>query len=251
LAAVALVGVVAVALWRGWRRERHAALRTPQGRAQAAAGLAGVAGLAWFVVIATMTQIGFSGNNRYLVLGSALVEICGATAWGWAALELGSLAARGLRRARHSTASALTQACSWSALVLVAAGFALLPSWVGSNLISIARTHRSLVYQAHLRQGVTRLVAQYGGAGKLLRCGQVMTEGFQVPLVAWTLDVHTRAVHAPPAVGASAGTAPNVILQTRDTRDAALLPIVHAWPTVQYTYFGSSGPFRLFTHCRG
>ena len=57
-------------------------------------------------------------------------------------------------------------------------------------------------------------------------------------------------VHSPPA-GQAPGAAPNVILQTRDTRSASLLPIVHAWPSVHYTYVGSQGPFNLFTHCRG
>src|ERR1019366_9043471 len=76
IVAAVLVGVVALLLLRGWRRERGDALRAPRARAQAAAAAAGVAGLAWFVVIAVMTQIGFSGNNRYLVIGSALVEIC-------------------------------------------------------------------------------------------------------------------------------------------------------------------------------
>jgi hypothetical protein len=249
LAAVALVGVVALVLWRGWRRDGRAALQTRQGRAQAAAALAGLAGLAWFVVIATMTQIGFSGNNRYLVLGSALVEICGATAWGWAALELGSIAARVLGRGRQAT-TGTRQASSWSALILAAAVFAILPSWVGYNLISIPRTHRSLVYQAHLREGAAQVVADYGGAAKLLRCGQVMTEGFQVPMVAWTLGVHTLDIEAPPASIDNPGPAPNVILQTRANRHATLLPIVHGWPTVHYTASGTSGPFRLFTHCR-
>ncbi len=261
LAAAALVGVVAFVLWRGRRREGRAVFSAPQTHAQAVAALAGLAGLAWFVVIATMTQIGFSGNNRYLVLGSALVEVCGAVAWGWAAQEIGNLAVGVLRRGRHASASASSQdgragagtlvRATWlGGLVVVTAAFALLPSWVGNNLISIPRTHRSLVYQAHLRQGVTKLVQEYGGAGKMLRCGTVMTEGFQVPMVAWTLGVHTIQVEAPPAAETPPGPAPNVILQTRDTRHATLLPIVHAWPTVQYTYFGSSGPFNLFTHCR-
>ena len=115
----------------------------------------------------------------------------------------------------------------------------MLPSWVGFNLISIPRTHGSLVYQAHLRQGLTRLVDHYGGADKMLRCGTVMTEGFQVPMVAWTLGVHTVQIQAPPPAGDRPGPAPNVILQTRDTRSATLLPIVHAWPSVHYTYAGS------------
>lgn len=250
LAGAALVAVVAVVLWRGWRRDGRAALQTSQGRAQLVAALCGLAGLVWFVVIATLTQIGFSGNNRYLVIGSALVEVCGAVAWGWAAQEIGNFAGRLLSRGRQAGA-AVARAGSWSALAAVAAVFAMLPSWVGFNLISIPRTHGSLVYQAHLRQGLTRLVDHYGGADKMLRCGTVMTEGFQVPMVAWTLGVHTVQIQAPPPAGVPPGPAPNVILQTRDTRSATLLPIVHAWPSVHYTYVGSQGPFNLFTHCRG
>ncbi len=250
VAAAVLVGVVAVVRFRGWRRDGRDALRTPQAQAQLVAALCGVAGLVWFVVIATLTQAGFSGNNRYLVLGSALVEICGAVAWGWTAQELGNLAGRALGRGRQATAG-VARAGSWSALAVVAAIFAMLPSWVGFNLISIPRTHGSLVYQAHLRQGLNRLVSEYGGAAKMLRCGSVMTEGFQVPMVAWALGVHTLQIQAPPPAGVAPGAAPNVILQTRDTRSASLLPLVQWWPHVHYTYVGSSGPFNLFTHCGG
>ncbi|HEY2200394.1 MAG TPA: hypothetical protein VGH56_00790, partial [Solirubrobacteraceae bacterium] len=249
--AAVLVSVVGVVLWRGWRREGRGVLRSPQVHAQAVTALCGVAGLLWFVVIATLTQAGFSGNNRYLVLGSALVDICGAVAWGWTAREVGNLAAGLLRRGREATSLALSRAAAWVGVGAVALVFAFLPSWVGDNLISIPRTHRSLVYQANLRKGLNSLVAEYGGAAKMLRCGTVMTEGFQVPMVAWALGVHTVEIEAPPAPDAPLPPAPNVILQTRDTRDAALLPIVHAWPGTHYTYFGSSGPFNLFTSCRG
>jgi hypothetical protein len=40
-----------------------------------------------------------------------------------------------------------------------------------------------------------------------------------------------------------------VILQTRASRNLALLPYLSQWPTVHYRYIGHSGPFRLFTHC--
>jgi hypothetical protein len=96
---------------------------------------------------------------------------------------------------------------------------------------------------------VTKLVAKYGGAEKLLSCGSVMTEGFQVPLVAWTLGVHTLRVEGPPAAGTEPGTAPNVVLQTRAQTNATLLPILHAWPNVHYTLVGAVRTFRLFEHC--
>jgi hypothetical protein len=98
---------------------------------------------------------------------------------------------------------------------------------------------------------LTKIVGKYGGAAKLLRCGTVMTEGFQVPMVAWTLDVHTRAIQAPPAAGTPPPPAPNVILQTRAQSNSTLLPIVHTWPNVHYTDAGHVRTFRLFTHCRG
>jgi hypothetical protein len=65
--------------------------------------------------------------------------------------------------------------------------------------------------------------------------------------------VHTLYVQAPPPAGVKPdpASAPNVILQTRASRNLALLPYLSQWPTVHYHYFGHSGPFKLFTHCRG
>jgi hypothetical protein len=43
----------------------------------------------------------------------------------------------------------------------------------------------------------------------------VMTEGFQVPMVAYYLGVHTLQVQAPPSHSPAPPPWPNVILQTR------------------------------------
>jgi hypothetical protein len=240
--AALLVLCVAGLSWRAYRRDGVAGLRTPGMRARIAAAAMGIGGLAWFVVIAVMTQIGFSGNNRYLVLGSALVDICAAVGYGWAARELAVLGTRWIR------GSGALAGLQWATAGLMALVFAFGPNWVGSNLISIPRTHGSLVYQAHLREGMSNLVARYGGAAKVLACGTVMTEGFQVPMVAWTLGVATTRIQAPPAVPTEAGPPPNVILQTRDTRSASLLPFLSSWPAVSYHYVGTDGPVHMFTH---
>ncbi|MGH2930814.1 MAG: hypothetical protein ACRDL8_21600, partial [Solirubrobacteraceae bacterium] len=225
--AALLVLTVAGIAWRTRRREGRGGAGSVRRRARIAAALMGLGGLAWFVVIAVMTQIGFSGNNRYLVLGSALVDIVGAVGFGWAARELAALgwralpggsparkqdsralqgtgAARGTRTL-GSRAGLLGTACA----ALLALIFMFGPNWVGSNLISIPRTHGSLVYQARLREGLNDLVARFGGADRVLACGSVMTEGFQVPMVAWTLGVATPRIQAPPAVATQAGPAPN------------------------------------------
>ncbi|HEY8625666.1 MAG TPA: hypothetical protein VIL82_06645 [Solirubrobacteraceae bacterium] len=251
IAAALLVGVAGTDLWLRRRRRPTGAVATARDHAEAVACFAGVLGLAWFVVIGVMTQIGFSGNNRYLVLGSALVEIAGAVGWGWAAQELGNLVRRWGPAAREPARRGPALISSWIGVGVVGLAFLMLPSWVGGNLIDVQRTHRALVYQAHLRQDVTRIVAKAGGASKLLACGSVMTEGFQVPMVAWALGVHTLEVQASPTTGAPLPPPPNVILQTRAQRNATLLPIVHSWKTTSYTYALHERTFRLFTHCRG
>jgi hypothetical protein len=255
LVAVLLVLAVAAISWRVRAREGLAGLRTAPGRARLTAAALGIGGLAWFLVIAVMTQIGFSGNNRYLVLGAAMVDICGAVGFGWAARELAVLALRTRTRTRTRTRrgasserrTSATGVLQWLAAGLVALVFVFGPTWIGPSLISIPRTHGSLAYQARLREGMSNLVARFGGAKRVLACGTVMTEGFQVPMVAWTLDVPTTRVEAPPADPSEGGPAPNVILQTRDTRSASLLPFLHSWPSVAYHYVGTSGPVHMFT----
>ena len=249
VAAALLIIAAAIVVARGWMRDRWGALRDRRIHALAITALAGIVGVSWWLLISILTQAGFSGNNRYLVIGSALVDICGAVAWGWAASELGGLLARALRRGRATAARAVSEACGVVGVIAAAAVVLLLsPDLIRQDYNLLPRTHRALVYQAHLRQGAHEIVQRFGRQA-LLGCGTVMTEGFQVPMVAWQLDVHTVRVEGPAPAGAPPGPAPNVILQTRASRNLALLPIVHSWPNVHYRYVGASGPFRLFTHC--
>src|SRR5947209_8699465 len=69
-AALGVAAAVAV-LWRLQRVSGNRRLSTTREHALAALVVTGLLGLAWFVLIAVMTQAGFSGNDRYLVLGAA------------------------------------------------------------------------------------------------------------------------------------------------------------------------------------
>ncbi len=249
--AVVTVAAAALVLWRANRSRPSFRIVGLRERALAGVILAGVLGVAWWVLIAIETQAGFSGNNRYLVLGAALIEVVGGVGWGWAALELGSRLPRWIARGGAAVSSGVAAAGRWVAVAALGLAFLVIPNWVGNNLISIPRTHRSLLYQAHLREDITAAVARLGGPAAVLRCGTVMTEGFQVPMVAWTLGVHTLMVEAPAAAGAPPGPAPNVIFQTRDTRSASLLPLVHTWPGTPYRFVGQFRTFRVFEHCAG
>ena len=164
--------VAAFGLWRtraGWWRHPGPVDRGVRARAWLL-GL-GLFGFVWWLGVAIETQAGFSGNNRYLVLGTAPVAIVGGVAWGWFAGSsaqfvrwLGARAA-GLRRldCRRSR--------SPPARAVAVALFLAVPPWIGKNIVSLPRTHHALVYQAHLREDLTAAVREAGGSDALLNCG--------------------------------------------------------------------------------
>jgi hypothetical protein len=248
VAALLAAGPAASSLWRGYRKRGSWTLETPRQRAQAGLIFVGVLGVVWWAVIAIMTQAGFSGNNRYLILGAALVDIAGGVAWGWAALELGRRLTQTLAR-RRATGRIAPRATGWTAAAALLVVLLMPPNLITNNRGFLQRTHRALVYQAHLRTSAAAAVAKLGGEGRIFACGTVMTEGFQVPMLAWTLGVHTSQVQAAPLPPAPPPAAPNVIFQTRAQRKAHLLPLLSTWATTQYTLVLRNKTFRVFEHC--
>ncbi len=251
--------VAAFGLWRTrrswWRHEgpvdRHI-------RARAWLLGIGLFGLVWWLGIAFETQAGFSGNDRYLVLGTAPVAIAGGIAWGWFSRTLADwirrLGARLGSGVRRLTAAAFAVPAG---TVVAIALFLAVPPWIGTNIVSLPRTHHALVYQAHLREDLTAAVKNAGGANALLRCGNgsVMTEGFQVPMVAWTLGVRTLRVEAEPS-NLAGPPWPAVILQARAQSKSTLLPTpqqIIAWEHAgaHYTLVAHVRTFRVFSTCAG
>jgi hypothetical protein len=257
---VKVPGIIAmvVAAFGLWRARKSWWPRGPMSaalRARAWLLAIGLFGYLWWFGIAVETQAGFSGNNRYLVIGSAPVAIAGAVAWGWLA---GGVAA-GLRRLaelRSGLRALANPVFDMVAGVVVAIGlFLAIPPWIGKNIVSLPRTHHALLYQARLREDLTAAVRRAGGAGALLRCGSVMTEGFQVPMVAWTLGVRTLRVTAEPSSLAGPPW-PNVILQARAQSNSTLLPTptqIIAWERdgAHYRLAAHVRTFRVFSTCAG
>ncbi len=252
-----ILGMIAAAftLWRTraawWRRTPV----EPATRARAWLVAIGVFGLVWWFGIALETQAGFSGNNRYLVLGTAPVAIAGGVAWGWfmyaVAALLRRLGTRAAASARRYAAPRFTLPAGTAVAVVLLLAW---PPFITHNIVSLPRTHHALVYQAKLRSGLTAAVRRAGGAQALLSCGTIMTEGFQVPMVAWTLGVRTLRIEATPLSGVVGPPWPNVILQTRAQSKSALLPLpqqILAWEHdgARYTQIARSRTFRIFSTC--
>jgi hypothetical protein len=245
--------VAAIGLWRTrdawWKR------RVVDRGVRARAWLLGlgVFGYVWWLGVAIETQAGFSGNNRYLVLGTAPVAIVGGVGWGWFSRALADGIRRLSARGEGAGSGPGTRFSIPAGAAVAVVLFLALPSWVGKGIVSLPRTHHALAYQAHLRTDLTAAVTKAGGADALLRCGPVMTEGFQVPMVAWTLGVHTLRVEATPSklVGPPW---PAVILQTRAQSNATLLPTwaqINAWEHAgaRYRVVAQNRTFRVFSTC--
>jgi hypothetical protein len=248
VAAILTIGFAGVVLARAMRARRSWGLVGLRERSLATLATCGLFGYAWWILIALETQSGFSGNDRYLVIGSGFIEICGAGGFGWLAVALAGWLSRRLtgRRTAGGRRSSLVLGATTALLALV---FVFFPNWVGGNTIDLSRTHRSLVYQANLRKDLAYLINRAGGVKALKACGagRVMVEGFQVPMVAWYFGVRTDNIFDQPNTDPQTGAArpagapwPNVIFQDRDTRHAALLPLpqtIVAWENQGATAF--------------
>jgi hypothetical protein len=203
-----------------WRREQRVAL----------ALLAG--GAVWVAEVAVMTNDGFSGNGRYLIMPAALACILGGTALGWL---VRALPARLTRPALVVPAIA----------VVAAAGFA------APSVHRLDPVRSSIYYQARLSDGLGGAIAQAGGRKRLLACGTPYTGAFQVPIVAWQLHVHTTVVRSASAPGDEPPRVPAVVLRSRTTS------ISHAVPGLEtiggeagVRTVATGGGWRIVERCR-
>ena len=229
----------AIAIWRALRERTSDLAAAVREQARRPAGIVlalAVLGVAWFVEIAAMKQYGFSGNQRYLIIGGAMIVVVGGVGWGLAAWKLGDLLGRWISPAPGAAV----------AVTAVSALFLFFPGWVGTHL-KAHQLNRALHYQAELRHDVNAIIHEAGGAKAVLACGRVETENYQVPMVAWYLGVESVDVSDEIPLSVADKDAPNVIFQTRDTGTATLLPLVP--PHVHYTEI-TQRTYRLFEHCR-
>jgi hypothetical protein len=128
------------------------------------------AGATWIVLVALMSEAGFSGEGRYLLAGAALL-----------AVAAGAGAARVARGRGRGVLAALVA-------VVAVAGV--------PRLVDLAELRPRLTHQAALVAGLDRALAAAGGRGAVLACGRPAVGRYRGTLLAWRLDVPKRAVRA-------------------------------------------------------
>jgi hypothetical protein len=166
LAAVVVLGVCD----RAWRRLGPAA------------GIALLA-VAWLVLVALMTEGGYSGNSRYLLAPTALLYAVGGAGLARLAGELVTT------RPGRIGAGAVA--------VLAVAGSII---WAADRVPFMLR---DVHFQAQVAHNLDVAVDRMGGREAILDCGAPFTNKFLVPLVAWKLHVHGEQVLVEPAKGGS------------------------------------------------
>ena len=160
-------------------------------RAQGAVLAIGALAAGWTGLIMLMTEAGYSGNPRYLMLGAALTAVL-------AGVGVARLARAAQRVGRPAAVGAAV------------AAVALTVTWPGRELAAGLGDVRS--ESAAARQ-LERLVARLGGPVAVLDCGRPTAGRFQRPILAWTLGVHARDVAFELDPGA-----PGLVLRTRTQR---------------------------------
>jgi hypothetical protein len=229
LGTIVAVGYAAVI----WRRVRG------EGQTLALA----LGGFAWFVVVAAMTQAGFAGNQRYLIVTTAVVCVLGGMGVVRVLQGVEWVARRwfGPRRAPAITAAAL--------LIGVLTGSPTIVAKANNE----ARVRGGLEHEAYLWHDLKGLIDEAGGRSALLACGGVYSGPFQTQMVAYELGIHGIQVGwkvtPPPGVTFRTRTVPDGPLVTKPTDDRYRLVATHGkWrlltvPPVGKTECPRASPF--------
>jgi hypothetical protein len=130
---------------------------------------------AWVALVALMTQAGYSGNPRYLMPVTAVLCVL-----------VGVGVARILDVVPAPRASWLRVAIA-AALVLVIGAVI----YDRTQLDAVTNGLRGEAQQADQLDGV---LARAGGAKRIVACGVPYTGAYQVPALAWRLNLHTIQV---------------------------------------------------------
>ncbi len=178
--------------------------------------------LAWVVLVAVMTQEGYSGNPRYLI-GPAGVA-CVVAGVGWTELGRSVLARAGIApRLVAPLALALVVALS-------------LP-WTYPRASALRAPAPGVRHEAELQRTLPTVIHLAGGRDRVLACGRPVTHLYAVPRLAWALRVHLGRVGFVAADGA--------VVQARRGPGAPWLPVADAG----YREVARTRLWRIVTPC--
>jgi hypothetical protein len=215
-ATLVAVGYAALAWWRS-RREA------------ATLALAGI-GLAWIALVAFMTERGYAGNQRYLIVTTAAICVLGGVGMARIFQGIEGLVARRSGDLRKGVLAA--------SAVFVVGALALSPV-IKAKVDNVNETLDELRYEASLWHTLPDAIDKAGGEQRLLACGSVYSGPFQTQMVAFQLGVHGIQVGALGKL-----TAPGVTFRTHTVPTG---PLVARVTDKRFRRVASSGRWQIWT----
>jgi hypothetical protein len=175
LEAAGLIGLLTAAV--AWIRSRR----------QGAILFVGAVGLGWLVLVAAMTEGGYAGNQRYLIVTTAALCVLGGigVARVFQGVQLSVTRLTGNVRVGLAAAAAVF-------VLGLAAGWPV----IEDKADNIDATLDELRYEASLWHSLDDVIDSAGGRGDVLSCGAVYSGPFQTQMVAYELGIHGLDVSA-------------------------------------------------------
>jgi hypothetical protein len=187
-----------------------------------------VLGASWFLLVAAMTEAGFAGNQRYLIVTTAIVSVLGGVGAVRVLQGIELLARRYVGPARAGPVTV-------GALVL---GLLISSPTIVAKANNEARVRGGLDHEAYLWHDLKALIHDAGGKHALLACGGVFSGPFQTQMVAYELGIHGIQV------GWKTTPPPGVVFRTRTVPDG---PLVTKPTDDRYRLVETKGKWRLLT----
>ena len=178
-------------------------VRRPSRRALLLAIALAALGVGWVAQVAVMSELGYSGIDRYLLPAVAIAHVLAGV--GLAALLAGLV---GARRSAATGAAVL--------LVLLGAGL-----MVRAGSADWPRSMDQIERIDAITDEFDTAVARAGGRPRLERCGAISASQLATPVVAWDFDRHLEQVTNHPRV-------PGSILRARLRGDLPVDPPLNA-----------------------
>jgi len=158
-----------------------------------------------------MTEGGYSGNQRYLIIPTAALAVLAGVGVAW---SVRWVAAQAQRRAGGSVR--VRVGVAWAVLLLALAATSPV---VLSKADQVDTITDSLEYEATLWEDLKKIVDDAGGGPRLRTCGGFWTGAFQTQMVAYETGVHGVDVGLEPI-------APGVVFRTKTAPQLGPVPPV-------------------------
>jgi hypothetical protein len=186
-------------------------------------------GFVWFGLVAGMTEAGYAGNQRYLIVSTAAAAVLGGVGAA-RVLQAVGLAVERLTGSWRKGAAAAAAFC----------GLAFVSSFpfIVEKANNTERVSGGLDHEAELWRDLKRLLDEQGPRERLLACGGVFSGPFQTQMIAWELHIHGIQI------GWRSTPPPGVAFRTRTVPDG---PLVVKPTDGRFRQVAREGKWRMLT----